>query len=800
MGVSVKYIYDDREFVLEVSLISDALFEKSIETKLLYLLEGQAEIHIDDNIYELKKEDMLVINRDSSYTLQPHGSILLCSLTIYYEMLKEFLNQDYVVFECNSVGGKADGYPVIQEKLKSILNLVIFMREGKKDIRITSLFYQIMEYMFQYFLFINNDKELLKNDDSRKKQIAYYVEGNYQNHISLKELADELFLTYHYLSRNFKYMFGIGFNDYVNNVRLRHVIKDLFYTKKNITEIAIDNGFTSSPILNRVFKNTYHMTPTEYIKYIRNNKKKDDPDKEKELLQLKVQQLLLGEKPANFDSSQQMSNLISINVSNYKRCRKVFNRMINIGFAPDLLFAGLQEHILVLCEELGFRYIRLWNIFHEKMNFWNGRDIKNLNYERLDQLFDFMMEHQIKPFIEFGNKPKIIIKTVSLDDQRGTEPAYSNQYLTMESFCNILGAFMDHIIDRYGSDEVTTWQYEFWNEFILPVSIWENKNIEFFDVFDNAYEIIKTRLPHAQVGGSGMPVNFDLKNFYHIWTKHKKPDFVSVMMYPYRGGYKNCVYETEIDYFERSVDYVRDSLKAADINCMLYVTEWNSTLSSRHYQNDSCYQAAYCVKNAIDIMDKVDLVGFWVGSDRFTSAYDAYQPINGGSGLLTKDGIRKPAFFAFQFMNNLDLYRITSTENAVITTDLRGNYTVLCHNFHNMDIKYYMLPEIQWSVEQYLAYEKNGEQQLLGFQLEGVAPGNYKVAAYEMGPTKGSILEEWRKLDLATKLSNEEIKYLKNTCAPRLSSYKVHVKEDEIFKYELKLELQEIVLLKINKI
>ncbi|MCM8709929.1 hypothetical protein M2651_02680 [Clostridium sp. SYSU_GA19001] len=81
------------------------------------------------------------------------------------------------------------------------------------------------------------------------------------------------------------------------------------------------------------------------------------------------------------------------------------------------------------------------------------------------------------------------------------------------------------------------------------------------------------------------------------------------------------------------------------MNCKIYVTEWNSTVSSRNYQNDSCYQAAYCVKNAADVLEKVDLIGFWVGSDQFTSANDSVEPINGGSGLLTRDGIKKPAFF-----------------------------------------------------------------------------------------------------------------------------------------------------------
>jgi beta-xylosidase len=117
-----------------------------------------------------------------------------------------------------------------------------------------------------------------------------------------------------------------------------------------------------------------------------------------------------------------------------------------------------------------------------------------------------------------------------------------------------------------------------------------------------------------------------------------------------------------------------------------------------------------------------------------------------------------------------------------------------------MDFKYYMLPEVQWSVEQHLADGKEREKLMLEFKLEGVAPGDYRFSASEISPTKGSILNEWKKMEFETRLRKEEMEYLKSVCVPRLSGYKIKVKEDSLLSLSIELEPQEIAFLKIYRV
>ena len=91
------------------------------------------------------------------------------------------------------------------------------------------------------------------SDDVRMRQIVKYVGENRQNHVSLSELADELFTATSTLSRLFQRQTGMKF-----------AAEDLMTTSKTVTKIAVDNGFSNASVMNRVFRQYYQCTPVEY--------------------------------------------------------------------------------------------------------------------------------------------------------------------------------------------------------------------------------------------------------------------------------------------------------------------------------------------------------------------------------------------------------------------------------------------------------------------------------------------------------------------------------------------------------
>ena len=66
------------------------------------------------------------------------------------------------------------------------------------------------------------------------------------------------------LSRLFSKTFHSSFNQYVNEARLGYACQRIETTDDTLTEISMDSGFGSLRTFNRVFKEKYRLTPSEY--------------------------------------------------------------------------------------------------------------------------------------------------------------------------------------------------------------------------------------------------------------------------------------------------------------------------------------------------------------------------------------------------------------------------------------------------------------------------------------------------------------------------------------------------------
>lgn len=99
------------------------------------------------------------------------------------------------------------------------------------------------------------------------KQAADYVKSNYHTGCSLSEAADHVGLTPTYLSARFKQEMGIGFVEYLTEVRINHVKwlmkREKHDTIKNISERA---GFTDYQHFCKVFKKRVGCSPAVFRK------------------------------------------------------------------------------------------------------------------------------------------------------------------------------------------------------------------------------------------------------------------------------------------------------------------------------------------------------------------------------------------------------------------------------------------------------------------------------------------------------------------------------------------------------
>lgn len=103
-----------------------------------------------------------------------------------------------------------------------------------------------------------------KRIEETVETVCRYVRENLSEDLSLVRLAE---LTDHsstYLSRIFKEVKGIGYNDFVVECRMERSAYLLHDSKLKLTDIIEQVGYTSSSYFIRTFRRTFGVTPMEY--------------------------------------------------------------------------------------------------------------------------------------------------------------------------------------------------------------------------------------------------------------------------------------------------------------------------------------------------------------------------------------------------------------------------------------------------------------------------------------------------------------------------------------------------------
>ncbi|HEY0647180.1 MAG TPA: beta-xylosidase, partial [Phenylobacterium sp.] len=86
------------------------------------------------------------------------------------------------------------------------------------------------------------------------------------------------------------------------------------------------------------------------------------------------------------------------------------NRMAQFSVGSDYPGTLIREESLAqlrtVSEELGFRYIRFHDIFHDEMGVYREVDGRPVyDFTRIDHLYDRLLAMGVKPFIELGWTP-----------------------------------------------------------------------------------------------------------------------------------------------------------------------------------------------------------------------------------------------------------------------------------------------------------------------------------------------------------------------------------------------------------
>lgn len=801
----VEIMENDRKLI-QVHFITNAEVSTHYHQnpEVFYVLTGELKVQIDETTFLMKQGDIILINANKRHTMNRNEELLGARFEIDFHLLAEYMESMQLLFWCNSVADKNAAYADLREVFDHILSRY-FEKDEKSALDLQALYFQTAHILTSNFL-VKADDTRLNMDDSQDRQrvrrIQNYIQANYQSQISLNNLSDQLYLSNAYLSKYVKKHLGLTFMEYLNNVRLFHAVDELLYTKKNMTHIALDNGFPTSAAFTKAFRDIYGEAPSEYRRKMREQQEPENPEhglSEEESGRIKKYLIF---KEQHNEPVVKNQKVCTVDVQQTGKLLTDCHKAICVGDAYTVLQSNVQSQLRDLQKAADIKYARMWNIFSRE-ECYNGK--KGCNFRKIDQILDFLLENHMKPYLELGHKE--VLLNYSAEKFLKENEEIENYEVQVYEY--IFREFCTHLVNRYGIDEIETWYFEYYNfsntGATESTGMTEEEGL-YYQYFATIYRILKGISPAIKVGGAGFILGYGTlgcRSILPIWKKKNlMPDFLSVYSYQYvaiddndkRYGRKSI----DIDYMRNQTEILREVIKETGFQVPeLHISEWNFTISNRNVLNDSCNQGAYVLKNCIDMNGEVDLMAYWHALDSYSDYYDADNVLNGDSGMISRDGIRKPSFYAYVFMNRLLPNVIKKDENSIITTNGRDRYVIACHNFKKLSAQYVFSEEEKITVETIDNYMENDESLKLQFRLENVKDGDYLVKIHMVNKENGSAQDIWKRLQYSKNLARDEMQYLEKSAIPRMEMKNVHV-EGGVLELENVLMAQEIRLLDIQ--
>lgn len=795
-------------------------YHENIE--LLFLLKGALSVTVEEESFQMEAGDFVVVNANRNHSYESDADVLISRFVLAYSKISELMNSNSILFWCNSVLDANKAYDEVRYVISRIFNQYLKAEKsrGNEKIYLYSLYYQLLHILVENFLVTEKGVRIVTDghsNDDRMREIFDYIRVNYRHSISLQDLAEQLYLSPAYISKYIKRKCKNSFMDLVSSVRLGHAIEDLIHTENSVIKIAMDNGFASVAAFNKVFKDAYEETPSEFRREKRKRKTTDKKLEEvqKEKINHEVE-AFLEQIPADEALEEACPNEMDGSGDTTSYCGSWHNfcgKMINAGTALDLIKSSFQEQIVLMKERLGFEYVRFWDIYNPELFIDIHADKVHMHFGQLDTVTDFLVKNNLKPYMELGFKP---IKLLKNTQDALKEIPRDQKFESDQEMGDFYSALIHHFIKRYGYEEVKKWYFEYWEK---EGTSFRNLSYEFtpmeesghqgyFHRFDILARTMKTALPEIHIGGGGFPLQHyggkEFAKMLTLWKKHEElPDFISLNCYPYQQKKEGSIYYekriTDLDFVKHNIDIAKEAAKEAEFPIKnIHVTEYSMSLSNRNAMNDSCAKAAFLMQNILSCTGKTEMMSHWLFTDIYADFQDSQNLLFGGCGILTKNGIPKPGFYVFEFCNHLYRKIIMKEEHYLVTENDRGSFRIICHNYKGFNYNYYMSPEDKIQVEDIPGMVENKDHLTIHFKIAHAHNGTYIVRQNRINQQNGSIQDECKQLNMESELAMDEMEYLKKIIAAKLTIQQIEV-ENNCLEFDVQLEANEIQHLYISR-
>jgi xylan 1,4-beta-xylosidase len=483
---------------------------------------------------------------------------------------------------------------------------------------------------------------------------------------------------------------------------------------------------------------------------------------------------------------------------------KSFNLCVGAGRANEGLRADWQRQLRVAHNECGFKYIRFHGLLSDDMGVYfedkNGKPIYNWQY--IDELFDYLQAIGMKPFVELGFMPGALAsgnKTIFWWRGNVTPPK------DYDKWNGLIKALVEHWTERYGEKEVASWYFEVWNEPNLKDGFFTGTQQDYFKLYKETATAIKSVSANYRVGGPATAGNAWIPEMIAYCVQQKAPvDFISTPDYGVTQGFLDATGNAGT-VLSKDRNHVSDDMRrskkqieqSALPNLQLHYTEWSASYTPVDPIHDSYHEAAYILNTVKWAAPDVNSMSYWTFTDIFEEAGPRSTPFHGGFGLMNYQDIKKPAYYAFKYLNELgDTELRCADSSAMVCKDGKGNIQALVWNFtidHPGD-----------SINNQVFYKRDLPAKSLPpaqFKLRGLKPGKYTVSIYKTGYHANDPYSAYFEMGSPSQLTIAQVKTLKQQDTDNaIEQNTINIGASGVLEKRLNIRQNDVLLIKINRV
>lgn len=271
-------------FPLKVHEVSvDGSFEEKVschwheEMEFLVLTEGEAEVFIEEDRYQVLPGDVIFIRPDCLHSMSGRKGeeVRFFAIDFRHTLLDSVFRDTIQRKYFDQLSQGAVVFPAflrpVQEWQQRVYELLCGIRDCYRDKELGyELLIKAKLYELWYLLYCHAkrpQKEETEGGSVRMellKEIIAYLQENYASQITLEELTERFHISDGHLCRLFKSVTRMTMTEYLNHYRVSQSTALLSESGMDIGEIAGRVGFNNISYFNKVFRRCMHMTPTEY--------------------------------------------------------------------------------------------------------------------------------------------------------------------------------------------------------------------------------------------------------------------------------------------------------------------------------------------------------------------------------------------------------------------------------------------------------------------------------------------------------------------------------------------------------